>query len=377
MNDAIEKAPAVDVLCGGRSEEHDISVLSAVAILNGLVSLTPRPRMHAVYIDREGAWFRSRAPLSGAVDEAALKALGKQGIPCSPSVNPRERIYHAPQSSLPLPDIFFPVLHGRNGEDGTVQGLFTIMDIPYVGSSPCGGACGMDKEIMRRLFESGGLPLLPWRSADRGDWKDRPGEIEKSLRADLKLPLFVKPSSAGSSIGVSRVESETELSRALARAFDLGDKVIVEQAGNVREIECAVLGNRRCRVSAPGEILPGAEFYDFHDKYRSGKSKLVIPAPLSENRVGEIASLARRAFRLVDARGLSRVDFFLCRDTGKCFVNEINTFPGFTRISMFPRLWEYSGVPFRDLLKTLLELGFENHSASRVSTESLQGSVSS
>ncbi len=351
----------VDLLFGGRSQEHEIAILSAAAILNELVKMRQEFEVSGVYLSKEGDWFRSQSPLSHPVDVSSLKKLEKNGIAVSPSVNPRVPVYYSAGGELPLPDLFFPVLHGTNGEDGTIQGLFELMGKPFVGSSVLGGSCGMDKEAMKRLFVSEGLPVLPWAAFHEEDWRDKSGaeEILKKIGSYFRYPVFVKPSSLGSSVGISKAKDLESLRLSIGLAFRHGKKILVEEGRGVREIECAVLGNHHLRASCLGEIVPGADFYDFEDKYKTGTAALTIPAKLPSSKAQAITQMALKAYRVIGALGLSRVDFFLCKDTGETFVNEINTFPGFTKNSMYPKLMAHSGLAFPDLLRELIRLGLE------------------
>jgi D-alanine-D-alanine ligase len=252
------------------------------------------------------------------------------------------------------PDIFFPVLHGTYGEDGTVQGLLELASVPYVGSGVAASAAGMDKELMKALFAQAGLPQVPYRVLRRGD--------DPSGLGALGLPVFVKPANLGSSVGVSKVKRDEDLSAALELAFSFDRKVVVEAGADVREIELSVLGNDAPEASVPGEIVPDREFYDYESKYSAtSRTELRIPAPLDEATRAAARELACRAFRAVDAAGYARVDFFLERRSGGLLVNEINTIPGFTSISMFPKLWEASGLAYDALLGRLVQLGLERH----------------
>lgn len=352
----------IDVICGGESGEHEVSVLSAVSISNGLLAMNDRYHVYGLYITARGEWFRSKEPLHKKCDPQTFKNLSHEGIKVSPSVNPNEKIYFGFDGNrYDLPDIYFPVLHGTKGEDGVIQGLFELMNIPYVGSGVEGGMCGMDKAVMRTLFEEGGLPVLPWRSVTLEEWEEKKDTLKPQIEEELGFPIFVKPSNLGSSVGISKAHDSNELESAMKLAFEFGNKAVLEEGREVREIECAVLGNEKIQVSDPGEIIPGSEFYDYNDKYHGNKAKLSIPADLSLEVANKVKDYAGRAFLSVNAKGLSRVDFFICKKTKALFVNEINTFPGFTNISMYPKLWEYSGIPFGELIQKLIDLGFDHH----------------
>jgi len=249
-------------------------------------------------------------------------------------------------------DIYFPLLHGPYGEDGTIQGLLELAGVPYVGSGVVGSALGMDKAFMKMAFEKEGLPVVKYRVLRK--WERINME---DIKREFNLPLFVKPANLGSSVGISKVKDWNQLGDALKRAFSHDYKILVEQGIKAREIECSVLGNEDPQASLPGEVIPYREFYDYEDKYIEGKTRFKIPVKLSKEVEEKIKNFAIRAFKAVEAWGFARVDFFLQENS--IFVNEINTIPGFTEISMFPKLWEASGVPFKELIRRLIKLGFE------------------
>jgi D-alanine-D-alanine ligase len=255
--------------------------------------------------------------------------------------------------------VYFPILHGTFGEDGTVQGLFELAAVPYVGAGVAASAAAMDKELMKALFAHAGLPQGPWRVL-----RERDAAVEARLVGELGLPLFVKPANLGSSVAVSKVRSVDELDGALGQAFAYDRKVLLETAIDARELEVSVLGNDRPEASPPGEIVPDREFYDYDSKYSpESRTQLLLPAPLDSGRTAEIRDLAVAAFRAVDARGYARVDFFLEKASGRLLVNEINTIPGFTSISMFPKLWQLAGLSYTELVARLVELALEHHRA--------------
>jgi D-alanine-D-alanine ligase len=270
-------------------------------------------------------------------------------------------------------DVVFPVLHGTFGEDGTIQGLFELAGIAYVGSGVLGSAAGMDKDVMKRLFANAGLPIVRYVTLLRAEWERSPRKAIAQVEAVLKYPVFVKPANLGSSVGISKVHDRKELAPALALAARYDRKLVVEQGvggktrrggetAKARELEVAVLGNDKPRASVVGEIVPGKEFYDYEAKYLSEGSVPVIPARLSRAETKQIREMAVAAFRACDLSGLARVDF-LMEPEGKrrIFVNEVNTMPGFTRISMYPKLWEATGLPYKELITRLIELGLERH----------------
>ena len=261
----------------------------------------------------------------------------------------------------PEVDVIFPLLHGTFGEDGTVQGLLELAGVPYVGAGVLGSSVGMDKDVMKRLFRDARLPIVKWVLVLRGEWEQDPRQARTLIEKKIGYPLFVKPANLGSSVGISKVRNATEMAPAMDLAAGYDRKIVVERAVNAREIECAVLGNDHPEASVPGEVVPVNEFYDYEAKYLDTSSKTLIPAPLTETQTNEIRTLAIAAFKAVDCAGMARVDFLLDRRTGGLFVNEINTIPGFTPISMYPKLWEATGLSYPKLIDRLVELALERH----------------
>jgi len=355
----VTKRIRVGLLFGGRSGEHEISIISATSVAKAL-----EPSKYEVVpigITRAGAW---RLGKGGETDLAAVLAHGAAVTLSANPSGPRFIFLDRP-GTRPSPkvdvDVIFPVLHGTFGEDGTVQGLLELAGIPYVGAGVLGSAAGMDKDVMKRLFRDAGLPVVPWVLVLRSEWKRNPARVRKLVAKELGYPLFVKPSNLGSSVGISRVAQARKLAAALDLAALYDRKILAEKAVNAREIECSVLGNDRPEASVPGEVVPVNEFYDYEAKYIKEGSELVIPAKLSPQQARRTRELAVRAFQAVDCAGMARVDLLLDRASGKLFVNEINTIPGFTSISMYPKLWEASGVPYPQLLGRLIEFAFERH----------------
>jgi len=263
-------------------------------------------------------------------------------------------------------DVIFPVLHGTFGEDGTVQGLLELAEIPYVGAGVLGSAAGMDKDIMKSLFRAAGLPIVKHVTILRSDWESQPKRVQKTIERSLRYPVFVKPANLGSSVGIPKVHDGKDLGPALTEAARFDRKIVIEQGvggknGKAREIECAVLGNDQPQASVPGEIVPSAEFYDYSAKYLDEGSQLIIPAKLTKAETRKVQELAIGAFRAVDCSGLGRVDFLMDPKSRKIYLNEINTMPGFTSISMYPKLWAASGVPYPELIESLIQLGIERH----------------
>jgi D-alanine-D-alanine ligase len=263
-------------------------------------------------------------------------------------------------------DVIFPVLHGTFGEDGTIQGLLELADIPYVGAGVLGSAAGMDKDIMKSLFIAAGIPIVKHVTILRGAWDKDPKKVQKLVESKLTYPVFVKPANLGSSVGISKAHNRKELGPAIEEAAKFDRKIVIEQGvggkkEKAREIECSVLGNDEPAASVPGEIVPGKEFYDYTAKYVDEGSQLIIPAKLTKAETKKVQELAVKAFQAVDCSGLARVDFLMDPKTGKIFLNEINTMPGFTAISMYPKLWAASGLAYADLIDRLIQLGIERH----------------
>jgi len=380
----------VGILFGGRSGEHEVSLLSAASVLEAIDK--SKYEVVPIGIAKDGRWVTAlhaenllrsksseenvrashlRAGDPQATSAAAVLAAGDgiivPPIPAAESLVPFESA--APAHSGPEPvqvDIIFPVLHGTFGEDGTIQGLLELANIAYVGAGVLGSAAGMDKDVMRRLFAEAGLPLVRHVTVLRRDWQDDAKKICKLIESKLKYPVFVKPANLGSSVGISKVHGRGELPAAMDQAGGYDRKIIVEQGvggkrGKAREIECSVLGNDDAQASIAGEIIPGKEFYDYAAKYRDEGSELLIPAKLNKSQMKSVQQMAIAAFRAVDCSGLARVDFLMDPKSGKIYVNEINTMPGFTAISMYPKLWAASGVNYRQLIDRLIKLGVERH----------------
>jgi len=344
-------APRLEValLFGGRSGEHEVSLRSAASVAEALLETHD---VRPLLIDKEGRWLL----------QEGVRPRADGGTPVFLAASPEDRgRLRRLSDGAPIahPQVFFPVLHGTFGEDGTVQGLFELAAVPYVGAGVAASAAAMDKEMMKALFAHAGLPQGPWRVL-----RGRDPAAEARLVGELGLPLFVKPANLGSSVAVTKVKRSDALAPALDAAFAYDRKVVVEAAIDARELEVSVLGNQEPRASLPGEIVPDREFYDYDSKYSpESRAQLIIPARLEPATVAEAQALARDAFRAVDACGYARVDFFLEKVSGRLLVNEINTIPGFTSISMFPKLWEATGLPYPDLVSRLVELALERQRA--------------
>lgn len=349
------------LIYGGKSAEHDVSVLSAHSILNEIYfdyySVIP------VYITRDGVWLEGNEIATKEAVPERSEQLKFTNL--DTDVSP-DHVLATPLSFSKIQQskaIAFPVLHGPNGEDGTVQGLFETLGIPYVGCGVLASACGMDKLISKHLFEVAGLPQVPYVPVRRNDWEADKECVIQQCEESLEYPFFVKPANLGSSVGISKAETAEELIGAINLAFEYDRKVVVEQGVQAREIEVAVLGNEDVHTSVPGELVKEQAFYDYDSKYINNDVELSIPADVSESEKQTLREYAKDAFLAIDGSGLSRVDFFLT-DEGTIYINEINTFPGFTQFSMYPRLWESTGLHYGDLIEELIQLGLQRHAES-------------
>jgi D-alanine-D-alanine ligase len=337
----------VALIFGGRSAEHEVSVASAAAIHANLDR--KKFEVRSLYVTKAGLWKAVAGPFTSLKDLARGKAFSF--LPWDPRCG--RAGFRA--------DIYFPVLHGPYGEDGTIQGLLEMAGVPYVGAGVLGSSLGMDKAVAKALLKARGLPVVPHIVLHERDWWTGRAEVLRRIGDAFALPFFVKPSNLGSSVGISKVRGRRATAAALESAFRYDAKILVEKGIAGREIECSVLGNERPEASFPGEVIPFREFYDYRDKYVEGKTTFIIPARLSSATVERVRRLAVRAFMCLDGAGMARVDFFLESRTNRLYVNEVNTIPGFTAISMYPKLWEASGLPFPRLVERLIELGFERH----------------
>ena len=341
----------VGIIFGGRSGEHEVSVTSASSIFKHIDRSKYEPV--AIRIEKDGAWsFPQQEPAASNVADAIAQATsGRRDA--TTTTDPG-------LGALKL-DVAFPVLHGPYGEDGTIQGLLEMAGLAYVGNGVLASAAGMDKSIMKILFAGRGLPVCRSHDFVRPEW-DRHRDAIRERIASLGLPVFVKPANLGSSVGISKVKTAAELVPAIELAFQFDRKIIVEAAvPQAREIECAVLGNDDPQTSVPGEILPSREFYDYEAKYLDDGSKTVIPADIPKATAAEVRRLSVEAFRAIDGAGLARVDFLMDGGSGTLYLNEINTLPGFTNISMYSKMWEASGVSYGALVDRLIQLGLERH----------------
>jgi D-alanine-D-alanine ligase len=386
----------VGVIFGGKSGEHEVSLVSAQAVMRAIDKA--RYDVVPIGISKEGRWLTTGDPvraLTGGLmtlprllageppvtdvhhigrDEAGvpdseqlvmeLPVVDETEMPQSPLAT-RDLVPGTREAGVPDVDVIFPVLHGPYGEDGTMQGLLELADIPYVGAGVMTSAVGMDKAVMKDVFAAHGLPTVRCLLIKRRDWEHDPAAIMAHIEREIGLPCFIKPANLGSSVGISKAHTITELDEALADAAQYDRKILAEVAvPQAREIECSVLGNDDPIVSVPGEIVPSREFYDYAAKYLdSGKdaSRLLIPAPIPADLAERVREMAIKAYLALDCAGMARVDFLLSAQTGELFVGEINTIPGFTPISMYPKLWEASGISYAELIDRLIELALERH----------------
>lgn len=335
------------LIYGGKSAEHEVSIKSAHSILQKIYyeyySVIP------VYITREGNW------LKGSVLEEVTQIPDFEEMNQTDTKESFNFIEMMEGES-----VAFPVLHGPNGEDGTVQGLFEVFDIPYVGAGVLASAVGMDKIISKSIFKDAGLPVLPYQEVKMTDWKVDSEMVMTTLENTLDFPMFVKPANLGSSVGISRVLDKAKLKEAIEMAFEYDYRVVVEKGVKAREIEVAVLGNEDIHTSVPGELIKHKPFYDYEDKYLNQEVIRQVPSEISDELTKELRELAAEAFHAIDGSGISRVDFFLTEDN-KVYINEVNTFPGFTNNSMYPRVWAKTGLPYEDLIQEVIQLGIRRH----------------
>ena len=390
----------VGILFGGRSGEHEVSLLSAASVLKAI----DRKKFDVVPIGitKEGHWLAA-ADAHGLLegDQSAIARRLRAG---DPKATPGAKLLHEGIPTLMAPepaggansalgqgarpamlDVVFPVLHGTFGEDGTIQGLFELAGIPYVGSGVLGSSAGMDKDVMKRLFAQAGLPIVKHVALLRSEWEKSPRKAVQRIEAALKYPVFVKPANLGSSVGISKAHDRKELGPALDEAAKYDRKLIIEQGvggsrrgdkigAKARELEVAVLGNDDPKASVVGEIIPGKEFYDYEAKYLSEGSVPVIPAKLTKAESKQIREMAVAGFRACDLAGLARVDFLMEPEgRRRIYINEVNTLPGFTQISMYPKLWEATGVPYTELITRLIELALERDGEKKRNSYSREG----
>lgn len=343
------------LLFGGRSSEHEVSIRSGKSVYQAIDKDTYE--VYPVAITKEGRWLSPEIALQVFEDEKITRTDDQVVM-----IPEDDGAYLIGKNNFRVKvDVVFPVLHGPFGEDGTIQGLFEVIGVPYVGAGVGASANGMDKGMMKNLFKVNGLPQGNFKIVYRYELERNEAEVLQEVEDYFGYPCFVKPANLGSSVGVSKVRNREELPIALKKAAEHDRKIIVEEFINARELEVSVLGNDVVEASVAGEIVPAKEFYDYEAKYVTDDSKLLIPAPIDEAKMAEIRELAIRAYKAIDCQGFARVDFFLEKEGGRLLINEINTIPGFTRISMYPKMWEATGLPYRKLVDRLIQLALERH----------------
>jgi D-alanine-D-alanine ligase len=368
----------IGVLFGGQSGEHEVSLTSARAVMAAL----DRDKYDVVPIGitKSGRWLAGGDPLAAleaAADPQLLPAGAelkieheesrKTGEPTAAADVTNTMLVAKPDSQFSILnaqfsiDVVFPVLHGPMGEDGTIQGLLEVAGVPYVGCGVLASAVGMDKAMMKAAFVAAGLPLVDWLLIRRLDWQHDGARVVEQIEAGLSYPVFVKPANLGSSVGISKARDRAELRQGLEEAAHYDRRIVVEQGVDAREIEVSVLGNDDPQASVPGEIVPSNEWYDYAAKYLGGESRILIPAPIAPALAAQARATAVRAFKAIDGAGLARVDFLLDRATEALYLNEVNTMPGFTAVSMYAKMWEASGISYSALLDRLIELALERH----------------
>mgnify|MGYP000920173132 CR=1 FL=1 len=341
----------VGVIFGGKSGEHEVSLNSAANVMEAMD--TSRYDIVKLGITKEGQWKR----YCGQIENI------RQNTWQEDKENIEEGFHVFDQSGIAAEiDIYFPVLHGPNGEDGTIQGFFEIAGKPYVGCGVFASAVGMEKTAAKELFRQAGIPIVDYIAFYINEWQQDQEAIIKSAEAELGYPMFIKPVNMGSSVGISKIKDRADFIPAVEKAFKHDIKLLIEKMVDGREIECAVCGNFDAVGSTPGEVIPSREFYDYDSKYNDGdKSRVIIPAELDSKTAEKVKDYAVRAFKAIDGSGLSRVDFFLEKNSGKIYINEINTMPGFTQISMYPKMMQHDGLTYAALIDRLIELGFERY----------------
>lgn len=342
----------VGLLYGGKSAEHEVSLSTALAVIKAINF--EKYEVHPIYITLDGEW-RKGIQLTKPLESVEQLQIESDSVSRSNDIS---QFLVNSNGDLNKYDVVFPLLHGTNGEDGTVQGLLEVLNLPYVGNGVLASAAGMDKVVMKQLFEIAGLNQVPYVYFLRVDWVKEQVAILEKCESQLSWPMFVKPANLGSSVGISKATNREELIEAINLALKYDRKIIVEQGVEAREIEMSVLGNNQPKVSVAGEIKPNTEFYDYESKYKDNSTSLIIPAVISESVENTMKDIAIRAFKILDCSGLVRADFFVT-DEDKVLINEVNTMPGFTPVSMYPLLWQNSGVSYPELIDTLIDLAIE------------------
>lgn len=348
------------IILGGRSGEHEVSLMSSRSVL----SVLDREKFEVteIGIDHDGIWWSGDGVLE-AFEKGSTAGLYRVFLLPEPGKNTLFKRTHKDGSEVITPvtdlDVVFPVLHGTFGEDGTLQGFFEMADIAYVGAGVLGSSVGMDKSVFKDVMRANGIPVSEWITCTRRDVETDIENVMKRAEAVADYPLFVKPANLGSSVGITKVKNHSDLYEGILEAARYDRRILIERGINAREIEISVLGNEDAQASMPGEIVPSDEFYSYNAKYLDGKSNLFIPAPISEELTDKIRDLALKTYKAIDCAGMTRVDFLLDKDTEELYINEVNTIPGFTSISMYPKLWEASGLSYPALVEKLIELALE------------------
>lgn len=354
MSDKIK----LGIIFGGKSGEHEVSLMSAASVIEAIDKV--KYEVICIGITKEGEWLRYEGNAkdieNGRWEAKAKKDLAEEPLKYKFSIVGKDNRLKS------MVDIVFPVLHGPYGEDGTIQGLLELADTPYIGAGVLASSCAMDKALSKVIFAQEKLPICKYKIILRKDFLYNKDHVIKDVEEAFNYPIFVKPANLGSSVGISKAHNQDELAEALLEASQYDRKIVLEAFINCREIETGVIGNDRPEAAAVGEIIPSKEFYDYEAKYfDGGKSKMCVPADISEEQKEKIRELAIKAYKTLDCCGFARVDFFIDRDTGEIFLNEINTIPGFTQYSMFPLLWKHQGVPYPQLIDKIINYGFERH----------------
>ncbi|GAB4117862.1 MAG: D-alanine--D-alanine ligase [Candidatus Caldatribacteriota bacterium] len=353
----------IGIIFGGRSGEHEVSCCSAASVMQAIDQ--EKYTIIPIGITKQGKWISPQETLK-ALNSGRIEGESNVVLLNDPD---NKALLNLPQNKnmdnryiQEKLDVIFPVLHGPYGEDGTIQGLLELADIPYVGAGVAASAISMDKELMKTIFQQKNLPVLKWITIKRKEWQQNQKQIIALIQKNFNYPVFIKPTNLGSSVGISKVKNEEELERAIDLASAYDRKILVEEGlEEIREIECGILGNDEPRPSVLGEIKPAGEFYDYDSKYLNQKTRLIVPANLPTDVTCKIQEIACGAFKAIDAAGMARVDFFVSREGNRIYLNEINTIPGFTSMSMYPRLWEATGIPYPKLIEQLIQLAFERH----------------
>ena len=348
------------VILGGRSGEHEVSLMSSRSVLSVLDR--DKYEITEIGIDHEGTWWSGENVLE-ALEKGTTEGLFRVFLLPEPgkSVLYKRTPEKNTETIAPLAelDVVFPVLHGTFGEDGTLQGFFEMADIAYVGAGVLGSSVGMDKSVFKDVMVANDIPVVDWIICTRKDIEADIESIMDQAEAITSYPMFIKPANLGSSVGITKIRNRSDMYEGLMEAARYDRRILVEHGLNAREIEVSVLGNEEAKVSTPGEIVPSDEFYSYNAKYLDGESELFIPAPISKELIAKVKELALKTYKAIDCAGMARVDFLLDKDTDELYINEVNTIPGFTSISMYPKLWDASGLPYPDLIDELIELALE------------------